>query len=495
MKRLLNWCAIVSLATSTLSAQELERTLAYLPDAINAVAVVRVREVLDSPRGKREGWGKQPQSQFLAGALEAGADVQLIVRGMEFHPEDLRVIHTVGLVTYARSISLTQLAKREGGHVDKLADKSAVHTPHQGFYVAFEPRVLGTIEPSYRQNVARWIRQVAQRTEPKMSPYLLEAARSANAHVVLALDVADMVDPRLMRERLASFSLLIGDDRERESVARLLEQMRGIRAAVTVTDQIEAEVAVDFAIHPSPKLAEYIRPLLSEILSRSGAMIDEIDQAKTRLDGKSVVLSMSLSDSSARQMLSLAFASMTGVDVPVEETVVSTETANTARTIAATKNYVASVNRLVDDLQAKNARARDYQRTASWHETYAKRIDQLPVRDVDSAALKYAAGVSSKLRALAVSLRGVPLTVNRLQNSITWSTEYTPWAVGFNIWGGVGYRPPNWQFQTNQGEIQAQQAQAIADGEQTRYEVWKMLADDRQALRIALREKYNIDVE
>lgn len=495
MRNILGSCLVLGLTAIPLAAQELERTLSYLPATINAVAVVRVQNVFDSPRGKRENWRQQSQSKFLAGALEVGSDVELVVRGLEFHPEDSRLTHSVGLVTFARTISLTQLAKHEGGHVDKLADKSAVHSPQRGFFIGFEPRLLGTMEPSYRQNVVRWIREVSMRTSPACSPYLQEAVRSTKGHVVLALDLADMVDARLLRERLANFSLLASDEKLREAVAKLLEQLRGVRASMTVTEQIEADVAVDFASPPSPKLAEYVRPLLSEILSRDGAMIDEIDQAKTRVDGNSVVLSMALSDGSARQMLSMAFASTSGADVPLEGGVEATDAADAARVIAATKNYVASVNRLVDDLQAKSRRAKDYQKSASWHETYAKKIDQLAVRDVDSAALEYAASVSSKLRALAVSLRGVPLEINRLQNSITYDVTYTPWAAGVSVWGGVGYRPPSWQMNTNAGAIQAQQAEAIAAGEKTRYEVWKMLADDRQTLRVKLKEKYNIDVE
>ncbi len=495
MKSLVGWTAFVWAIVSTASAQEMDRTLAYLPSSINSVAVVRVQDLLASPRGKKEQWGRLQGAVFLAGALEAGADVNLIVRGFEFHPEDSHLSHSVGVVSFAKPVSLTQLAKREAGHLDKIVDKTVVHSAQRGFFVGLEPRVLGTMEPSYRQNVARWLRTVSGQQEPAISPYLKEAAQASRGHVVLALDLADMVDPHILRERLAGFSLLVNDAKQQEAVAKLLEQLRGLRATVTVTDRIEAEVAVDFAITPGAKLSEMVRPLLQEVLSRGGAMIDELDQAKSRVEDKSVILSMPLSDASARQVLSLAFASTSGADLPVEGSAESAELASEAKTLATTKNYLTSVNRLVDDLQAKAQKSKDYQKTAVWHETYSKRIDQLSVKDVDADALTYASGVSSKLRALAVSLRGVPLEVNRLANSVTYDVQYTPWAAGVNVWGGVGYRPPNYQVNTNQGAIQAQQAAAIAAGEKARYEVWKMLADDRQAVRLKMREKYNVDVE
>ncbi|MBM4075078.1 MAG: hypothetical protein FJ267_05475 [Planctomycetes bacterium] len=266
---------------------------------------------------------------------------------------------------------------------------------------------------------------------------------------------------------------------------------------MTVSDQIESTIFVDFGIVPGMKLAENVRPLLIEVLSRSGAMIEELETAEGRIEGKSVALSMILKDATARQILSLVFTSTTGSDVPPEE---SNDTATSPvqserEIITATKSYLSSVHRLVDDLQSKSEKATNYLKTAVWHETYAKRIDELSVRGVDSDVLAYAESVSSKLRALGVSLRGVPLEVNRLRNSITYDVQYTPWAAGVSVWGGFGYRPPAYNVQTNQGMIQAQQAEAIANGEMNRMEVWKMLAVERQALRVKLQAKYNVDFE
>ena len=44
-------------------------------------------------------------------------------------------------------------------------------------------------------------------------------------------------------------------------------------------------------------------------------------------------------------------------------------------------------------------------------------------------------------------------------------------------------------------QIAHQQAEAIAKGEESRMEVWRMIADDRQQLRLKLRDKYNEDFE
>lgn len=506
----MRWAVVCHLAivfaASVASAQDeqsLRKTLVYLPETINTVALVRVKDVLASPRGRAEQWEKNKPGQFLAGGMEVNAAVNHIVRGLEFHPEDSNLAQSVGVVAFEKPVSMSQLAKQENGEVEKIAGKQAVHSPQRGFFVALEPNVVGNMQPSYRQNVGRWLRAAVERATPQAgqaqaralaSPYLRDATNSAD-HVVLALDLADAVDPHMLRRRLKNFSPLAGDDKQQESLAKLLEHLRGIRMLWTVTEDINAKIAIDFDTKPAPKLAENIRPLLMEILDRAGASLDELEIATSKVEDKSVVLSMKLSDSSARHVLSLAFSH--SADLPSEDPPSPgiPEQSDEKRKLAATRNYLSAVNRLIDDLQAKSQRSRNYQRTVAFHESYARKIDQLSVRDVDTDVLKYAAGVSSNLRALAVSLRGVPLTVNRLEHSITWDVQYNPSVFGFNVWGGIGYQPEMWNFNTNQGQIIAQQAEAIAQGEESRMEVWRMIADDRQQIRLKLREKYNEDFE
>ena len=50
--------------------------------------------------------------------------------------------------------------------------------------------MLGTMEPSYRQNVARWLRDVAKQTEPAISPSLKDAVQ-ASGGVKTLQDIRD----------------------------------------------------------------------------------------------------------------------------------------------------------------------------------------------------------------------------------------------------------------------------------------------------------------
>ena len=53
------------------------------------------------------------------------------------------------------------------------------------------------------------------------------------------------------------------------------------------------------------------------------------------------------------------------------------------------------------------AKGKDYVRSATFFDTYAARIEKLPLTDVDPVLVQYGASVAAKLRAMAGSLRGV----------------------------------------------------------------------------------------
>ena len=97
---------------------------------------------------------------------------------------------------------------------------------------------------------------------------------------------------------------------------------------------------------------------------------------------------------------------------------------------AISQRYYKAVNQLVDELKKQNKRATDYAKTALWHETSARKIEQLSILYVDKEILAYGADVAVRLRAIANSLRGVPIRVNELAAQ-KYLYVYDPWG-----WGG-----------------------------------------------------------
>tara|TARA_R110002072_G_scaffold303099_1_gene493532 strand:- start:277678 stop:277926 length:249 start_codon:yes stop_codon:yes gene_type:complete len=59
----------------------------YLPGEANAVSVVRVAEILNSPRAKVEGWAETANDRFLTGASRIPPWIDTLVIGSLVRPE------------------------------------------------------------------------------------------------------------------------------------------------------------------------------------------------------------------------------------------------------------------------------------------------------------------------------------------------------------------------------------------------------------------------
>jgi hypothetical protein len=167
-------------------------------------------------------------------------------------------------------------------------------------------------------------------------------------------------------------------------------------------------------------------------------------------------------------------------------------------TLNASRNYYNAVNQILDDLEAMARKGKNYNKTAVWHDNFAKKIDQLSIRSVDPQILNYGAAVASNLRALAVSLRGVPVSVNRLERSVTYNVQYQPGGYrpyNDSIWSSVGYQPEWVNVETNQAEIRGKQAEAIEAGAKQREEIWQIISSDRQQIRLKMQETFGRDFD
>lgn len=492
------------LAPLTVVAQdnaEPKTYLKYLPPTVNTVAAIRVREVMNSPRAKRENWQGLHPTEFLSGALDVTPDSLLVVRGLDFHPEDSRLTQTVGLVVLPRRVDMKKLAQQEGSRVELIQGQSAIRAGSSSYFVELEQGVIGTIAPGYRQNLAYWLRTSKASGGNQPAEFLVNAVNNNSAHFLIAFDMRDMVAPHILRQRLANSSALLADQPAVEQVAKLVEQIRGLTLTANVRDQVEAELRLEFATAPFGKAATFIKPIFLEFLSTVGAQFDDLEQSRERVDGNAVVLNFPLSDSGLRRLVSLVTSPMP--DGKEESTAQSSSPANESPdkpyeapppSATATVNYFRSVNQLIDDLSIQSRRGKNYLATATWHENFAKKIEQLPLRGVDPEVVDYGMSIANKFRGLAVSLRGVPIEIDRLKSSISYDVKYTPASAGYNVWGWGYYTPPNLDVRTNQAQLNAQMADAIAAEGHKREEVWQMIADDRAKTRVKIKTKYNVDV-
>jgi hypothetical protein len=147
---------------------------------------------------------------------------------------------------------------------------------------------------------------------------------------------------------------------------------------------------------------------------------------------------------------------------------------------------------MLNELQKKNRKSGDYEKTVVWHETYANKIEQLPTEYVDPELVQYGARAHNRLLGLADSLRGVAVQVQGLETGVSANIF-----VGATARGPLGYSrsSPDSQFDSNVNQIRIMQAQQIAAGAGDRLKIWNMIFDDSKATAGKMGSKYKVNFE
>jgi hypothetical protein len=481
-------------------AQDLSPLRPWIPEDINAVAVVRAGEMLKSPRAVREGWQHSGSDNFLGGAFTLPPDCDLFLRATRFRPgpgDDW----SVALLSFSRPVDIKRVAEQEQTSVQMVNSKPAVLSRRNCFFAELGPQLLGVVSPAHRQDLARWIERSQRKHDATLNRYLDEVLLGQTAGITLAIELAEMFEPDRLRERLPTMGAMIGRQREVDLVAAQIMTVRGLRLDIYVTDDIRAALTLDFK-NPVGNDADLMKAILLEAMGDLGVGLDSFHASKVTNDGNSIRLAAPLSDEDLRRLMTLVLTPhpvqsppSTLPSPPPPTTAKGSTSAPTpprpSPRVSSDNNvkYFKAVDQILKDLTRANRNAKDYARTATWHDNFASKIDQLSTLAVDPDLVAYGTSVSSKLRSIAASLRGVGIEVNTLNNAVVWSTKVNPgWEqVG---WWTYGYQPATWETTSNLAQVREQQAAAVAAGAKDREAVWTMINNERAQVMEAMARKY-----
>jgi len=478
------------LLTSTCEAQEdVSVLLKRVPDWANAVTIVRLEKGLQSPRGVRQGWAAKYELDYLGGAVAIPSSVKTMVMATRFQSSEAEpTTIAVAVSNKKRRLSLEDAASREGGEIQTVANHRVIITSRNSYVVELEPGLMAVMHPANRQELARWLRFADRNQEPVLSAYLRNAVSTGRgAPIQMAIDLEDIVDPKALHHWLPHSKVVSAKKESHEALEELLKGLKGVRFTARVDDKATGEVRLDFAESVASH-SDTIKGLFLESLDELGAALDDFHKCQVRMEaqGKTVVLKTELSDDNLRRIMSLI--QIPSIDNESEGRSPGAGSAAEKADPTATKRYFTAVQRMLDDLKKKAKKADDYPKTTVWHETYARRITQLPREGVDKEMLEYGGNVSIKLSALASSLRGDPLKVDLLQGQ---KYSYSGWSVY------RGRRSPSvpTYTDTNIPEMTKKQREAIAQGQTDREKIWKALDEDEYRIRRGMAEKYRTTFE
>lgn len=379
-------------------------------------------------------------------------------------------------------VPLQTIALREGGYIDELADGvQAVWTPSETYFVQLNDNRLGAMYPANRQNVIRWVQSLQANRSLQLSDYLLQAAADlqSDTPIVMALDLQGVVQPHRVRVALEDSQAMAGQDASLDKVARLLVGLQGISLTVQVDKQATGTIRIDFA-EDVGGLGRLAKPLFLEALQKFNAVIPDFESWQAELLGNRVVLSGPLSISGLRRIGSLLEPPSTKFSdlkdaAPAES--------GTDAYVQASQQYYRAVHTLIDDLRKTLGDTRDNH--SLWMERFGRKIDALPILNVDPDLLAWGASVSETFRDMSVTNRSANVRAGTRKAYVNTGASYDGYGYGSGGWYNDATGSAKQKTQIERSEQGAARIQ--------RFGSWKEVEDSEAQIRIAMTQKYNAE--
>jgi hypothetical protein len=361
--------------------------------------------------------------------------------------------------------------------------------------VQFDKNTLGALAPANRQVVDRWIGDL--KAGVGLSSYLQRAASysdKSGSEVILAVDLNEAVSLQRIVKYLKAKDLVAKLGVNIQSLAGVLRTVRGFRMGIRLAEPPSAAVAVDFSqdVGLDPKVAQ---KLLLQILGDAGLMIDDFAYWRCEVSGTQVKLLGPLSKSGLRQVFSLLESPTSSESVTKEAPPPAATTASPgdamaqsagdamARKAQASLKHYRAVTKMFDDLKESMHNGGPLSQKKVYFDKYAKKMERLPILDVDNDMLNYSAFVASQLRAAAGSARTAGIQSGLQQAQITggWVDD------GYGY--GYGYRT-GWDVQADRRVVRAEQkASGVTDVYAIRGQIIAATTDIRRKMT----QRYQIE--
>lgn len=459
----------------------------YVTPHCNTLVLLNVKAAYDSPMAKTEKWSDNTYQRYKSGMGFVPPDAKSLVISSQVNLTNLTRDHQIGLVRVSTLPSTKGLAEREGGTTDSIADHGVVLSPRNTYLTTVAGPAIGVVYPADRQAMARWLKYAkGPKGHDEISPYLKKAADAAGDNVLtIAVDLSDSVDATIMKMGLSVSPIIINQKvADLDRLSRFIATVKGLTFSAKVGESITGSVTLDFGadimIHKKTT-----RDLFLELLEDQGVAIPGMETWKAEYGATSMTLSGPLTSADLKHIFSLfSFPGMGSPDDP--KTVAGQPSGPT------TQRYLKAVDAILGDLGGKKDNP-DYAKTATWRDKAATQIEQLSRNGVDPIAQDAAFAVAKRIRAIAATIRGVPVDLKEIDSKAYYYSSSNV-SVGFGWWGrpSLIYNPGGGGVNTNYPQIAEERAKAIAASENKRLEISGQINDLMIDSKKKLTDKYNM---
>ena len=462
-------CALVLglCLTASGSAAEFSEMLGRVPGDANVLVMIDADRLFDSSLAREQGWKKKLATQQELHPVLLPVGAKKLVRAIEVDMHSGTQTKELTLLDFPKGPSLQKIADKQQGYIEKVANADVAWLPQGAYGTRLGQDLYGFLFPATRQELSAWLRA----RSGKISTYLLQAStgmKQSGSQIVLAMDLEDAVPMSQLADKLKALKSVSESQVDIPAITKVMGSLRGARLGVTIGAQAQGTLTIDFEENVAP-LKSVAQALVLEVLSNRGLSIDEIESWTTKVDGKSIVMSGLLGESGLMRLSSLAELPSQLIEDP------EAQTDSTNPQLYATQAHFKSVEKLVGDLFKKEWTT--FGQYAKWAESYARKIDRLPLLNVDEEMQQYSAGVADLLRQGAESFRGVGIRSYGRQSQV-WNSNY----VNYDYYGNRYYGTYDAGEQARRAIGGEERMQGALDSATLRREVEQRTGDIRKKM-------------
>lgn len=388
------------------SFEELSR---WVPDDANVILVVDTAKALKTPIAQERYWkaALQLQAQNQRSVLAAKAERQVVAA----HFNSIRdgIDWEVLLLTSDALPTMNALAAHEKSTIERIGGAPAFPLRGQLMAVQLTDSILGVRFPAERQVVNRWVKSGDSRTSANL-PFIKRAVGSLNAPnsiLAIGLDLDGALSPENVQAGVSNLRCLRGKAIDQGKAAACIGSVRTALLSVSADTALESRLELVFGEDPA-LFASVAGPLVREIVESAGLSLEEMKNWTPSIHGRSIVMTGPITGSGVLRICSL----LTLTKPRSPQTADAADASASKDPAVASQEYFKGAMTIMDDVK-KIRDMDDPAKSAIYLERFAKKIEALPMVNVDPDLLKWSAGVSLDLADCSFQLRDAGLDGRR----------------------------------------------------------------------------------
>ncbi|HMP05876.1 MAG TPA: hypothetical protein PJ982_05960 [Lacipirellulaceae bacterium] len=458
------------------AAETLGSLTARLPSMANALVIIDVEGIMASPLAREQGWARRLETAYVERPVYLPPEARKLVLGASLQPtEDFASAWSAAVMDLLEPVSVRSIARSEGGFLDEVNGVRVAVTPHDAGFLELGDSLLGVVFPADRQFISRWVASHRDSSPAALSSYLQSAVELVNdrVQVLLAIDLTDVLGPHQIEAGLADAAWLESSSADKQAIAETLAKLQGVTLRLAIGERCQGRLQIDFDADVAP-LEKTARPLIAQALGHLGMSTTEIAEWRISFAPRSIRLEGELSADAQRRVFSVIELPQVALQTDEAAPGDAAET-NESEVRDRSMAYFRSTQVLLDDLRRG---LKDTKATSAWMERYAKRVDQLPVLNVDELLLDYGDKLAETLRIMALSKR---------QAGIQYGVRATE---GGSYYDGYDYGSDAYSRAADRSQARKEEMAVASD---VRVQGWKLIDDATADIRRTLTQKYGVE--